>query len=95
MRIYFTFAFLLALASCGGGGGGGGESSSPNQNITPTVSVSISSSSLSVYEGDEITLTWFSTNASSAALLDLGQVPREPLEMSHLSYLLKELIHLP
>ena len=48
------------LVACGGGGGGG----------TPAPTVTLNSSSTSVYQGDSVTLTWASTNATSCTASD-------------------------
>lgn len=49
------------LAGCGGGGGGGGSSSAP----APTITMTFSQPKISV--GQNSTLTWSSTNATSCA----------------------------
>lgn len=56
--LLFFFGTIF-LTSCGGGGGGGGSPA------PPSITVNISSSDDSISVGDEITLTWSSSNASS------------------------------
>ena len=64
----YTFIIMAAisfLVSCGGGGGGGGDvdSVSPPSPSGPPISITISSSLTQLFIGDEITLTWTSSNA--------------------------------
>lgn len=58
---YVFFIFIFSLISCGGGGGGGSSDSAP----TPTLATSISASSTSVEQGDNFSISWSSSNASS------------------------------
>ncbi len=61
LGLCFVLISIISLTSCGGGGGGGGGVSA----APPSISVSISSSDNSISVGDEITITWSSSNASS------------------------------
>ena len=58
--IFLTASVLLV--SCGGGGGGGGEPSTPS---VPAASISISVSSPEVYLGNDVTISWSTSNATS------------------------------
>ena len=61
-RFPIFLAASLLLASCGGGGGGGGEPSTPS---VPSASISISVSSPQIYLGNDVTISWSTTNATS------------------------------
>ena len=61
--VIFSVAFLV---SCGGGGGGGG-SSEPTPPPTPAASVNLSADPLSVLVGNQTTLTWSTSYASSCS----------------------------
>ena len=63
MKIIYSVLALLVVTSCGGGGGGG---SSPAP-LTPVPNINLSSSSTTVTTGEEFTLTWSSTNATSCS----------------------------
>ncbi|MDA0345396.1 MAG: S8 family serine peptidase [Proteobacteria bacterium] len=60
----YILTSTFILASCGGGGGG---SSAPGPSPSPSASVTISASSTAVFEGDEFTISWSSSNASSCS----------------------------
>ena len=60
--IIFSVTFLV---SCGGGGGGG--SSEPAPPPTPAASVNLSADPLSVLVGNQTTLTWSTSYASSCS----------------------------
>ena len=55
-KLFFVFAAILSISSCGGGG-------SANQVTPPTAT--IASSASSAYQGDNVTINWSSTNATS------------------------------
>lgn len=59
VKLLLFFASLLSISSCGGGGGSSGQITGP----VPTAT--ISSSAENAYQGDSVTLTWSSTNASA------------------------------
>ena len=63
----YTLSVILScffIISCGGGGGGGSSDSAP----TPTVvTVSLSASSSEIFVGNEVTLTWSSSGATSCS----------------------------
>ena len=66
MKYLKFLAILLIVSSCGGGGGGGGETAPVTPPpVTPAPTVTISPSSSSVPTGEEFTITWSSTNATS------------------------------
>lgn len=58
----FASAMSLVLVACGGGGGGGAPA--------PTVSASVSASKVSV--GENVRISWTSTNATSCSIPELG-----------------------
>lgn len=59
----------LALAGCGGGGGlGGRDDPAP----TPTTTVQLGVSKTAINAGENVTLTWTSTNASSVVSSNFG-----------------------
>ena len=60
--VIFSVVFLV---SCGGGGGGG--SSEPTPPPTPAASVNLSADPLSVLVGNQTTLTWSTSYASSCS----------------------------
>jgi hypothetical protein len=60
-RSLLAFSVAAVLAACGGGGG----STSASSTTAPTVSATLTSSSESAYQGDSVTLTWTSKNATS------------------------------
>ncbi|MDA9561566.1 hypothetical protein N9S06_02860 [Gammaproteobacteria bacterium] len=58
--------FTFIITSCGGGGGGGGGESEPyTPPATPAATASISLSGEKGYVGEDIIITWSSTNATS------------------------------
>tara|TARA_X000001036_G_scaffold369861_1_gene356095 strand:- start:267 stop:1691 length:1425 start_codon:yes stop_codon:yes gene_type:complete len=57
---------IFIISACGGGGGGGGSDSAPTPSV-PSIGISFSSSSNQVNTGDEIQLSWSSSNATSCS----------------------------
>lgn len=56
-KLILVIAALMSISSCGGGG-------SASQISPPTPSATITSSASSAYQGDNVTLSWSSTNAT-------------------------------
>ena len=60
--------FTFIITSCGGGGGGGGGENDPyTPPATPAATSSISLSGEKGYVGEDIIITWSSTNATSCS----------------------------
>ena len=63
---FWALIVAVILTACGGGGGGGGGNTpTPPTVLTPTPLVTLTSSSSSILQGDSVTLSWSSTNATS------------------------------
>lgn len=66
-NISFSLSFLLIISCGGGGGGGSAPAPTPSAPVNPPISITISSSLTSPLIGDETTLTWSTSNATSCS----------------------------
>jgi len=62
-----TLLFTSAIVVGCGGGGGGSESSSKTPSSVSSPSVTLNATSTEVFQGDNITLTWSASNATSCS----------------------------
>ena len=67
---------LIIISACGGGGGGGGSTNPttpPVNNPDPKIN-SFTSSANSILQGESVTLSWTSSNATSCVLAVIGLI---------------------
>ena len=58
---------IVFITSCGGGGGGGGSSAAAPTPSAPSIGITFSSTATQANTGDEVTLTWSASNATSCS----------------------------
>jgi phospholipase C len=66
---------LVLLTGCGGGSGGGGINQNPQPAPEPAPTASLSASPASIEKGQASTLTWKTSNSTSASIAGIGSVP--------------------